>query len=646
MLIRLSWHKYFNNCHNDIVHLKLTEEHKNLPIVTDSTFLSLVSRTGNFIPTPPAAQLILNVKRSLHILYGRVHSALSHKVYKNLIECGKKTSAAIGIPDWKPQVFQFTDERLQENSRYYFSNANPVWREVRGTYPQLPSILNTFRADVLRKAEAISSTLKGCKWQNLPAPERKLLAEVRSQYPQLRVSKADKNMGPVIASESLYVEALKKTLFDAANTYEELVGTTTDEILKSMDANFMAATAKFQKMECFKGLFHTLKKWHKNCLRQPHLCPIYLLWKIHKAGQEVRPIIPNKGYYTCQISQFLHYLLAAAVFRNEHVLKDALTLIRRMDRMKTGPNLRVTTFDVTALYPSIDLERGLNSLRWFLDTICVEFQDKALKDLIMVLARFVLTHCYITCPEVSKHPFHQLIGTAMGTPFAVVYANIHMIFIEFDIVYNFKQCIQLYNRFLDDGICFWIGSDDDFETFSEALGKVDPSIRMIWTKLTLRAIYLDLSLQISQNSIEYEVYSKPGNAFAFLPLGSFHVRKTFPEFIKTCLHRGLTHSSDYSRWVPYCQLLYAKLRRRGYGDSFLTAVFAKVTWGDRLQLLSPIKKPAREFDLRCVWSCANAVGIRELFASCDLNLAAIDSNLFPAKISKVVKGAKRLSTYM
>ena len=44
--------------------------------------------------------------------------------------------------------------------------------------------------------------------------------------------------------------------------------------------------------------------------------------------------------------------------------------------------------------------------------------------------------------------------------------------------------------------------------------------------------------------------------------------------------------------------------------------------------------------------CFKRVGIRELFASCDLNLAVIDNKLFPAKINKVVKGAKRLSAYM
>ena len=66
-----------------------------------------------------------------------------------------------------------------------------------------------------------------------------------------------------------------------------------------------------------------------------------------------------------------------------------------------------------------------------------------------------------------------------------------MIFIKWSIVYNFKQCM-FYNRFLDDGICFWIGSDEEFVFFSESLGKVDPSIRKIWTKLHPHAVYLDL----------------------------------------------------------------------------------------------------------------------------------------------------------
>ena len=140
-------------------------------------------------------------------MYDRIHSAFSQKVYKELIDSGKTALATIGIPDWKPKVFQFTNERLQEKSRYYFSNDNTVWREMQGVCPMLPLLLNTFRADTLHSAEAICSNLQGCKWQNLPAAERKLLAEVQShwQYQQLHVGKAYKNLEPVIASKSKYV---------------------------------------------------------------------------------------------------------------------------------------------------------------------------------------------------------------------------------------------------------------------------------------------------------------------------------------------------------------------------------------------------------------------------------------------------------
>ena len=99
--------------------------------------------------------------------------------------------------------------------------------------------------------------------------------------------------------------------------------------------------------------------------------------------------------------KFSYCLLASVVFRFCHVFRDALTLISRIELMQAGPALRVATFDVTALYQSIDLEWGPNSLRWFLNTFCHEYQDKTLQDLIMVLASFVLNYCGITIHSIS-----------------------------------------------------------------------------------------------------------------------------------------------------------------------------------------------------------------------------------------------------
>jgi len=193
---------------------------------------------------------------------------------------------------------------------------------------------------------------------------------------------------------------------------------------------------------------------------------------------------------------------------------------------------------------------------------------------------------------------------------------------------------------------FAYGSDEEFQTFSQAFNDVDPSIRFIWSQLSRLAIFLDLSIEIPIASIQYEVYSKPGNAYAYLPHGSFHVRISFPAWIKAVLTTALTHSSDFVKWSNRCQLLFTKLRQRGFNATFLSTEFAKVSWGDRSKALAPKIKNATPFDNRCVWSCDNAPGLRELFLSCKLNLSEIDATIFPEQLSTVVKGAKRLSTYL
>ena len=261
-------------------------------------------------------------------------------------------------------------------------------------------------------------------------------------------------MGPGIVSNSIEKQQLYSTLHDSAGTYKELVEATVESVLRSTHEDFQIIAATYRKIKGFQTLFRTFDKYHKCCLEEPKLCPLKLLYKIHKPGTSVRPIIDNTNYYTSQMSTFLHYQLGQKVFQNPFVLKDSLTLIRQLKEVQVSAdrNLRFATFDVTALYPSIDLERGLKSLKWFLETFCFEFEP-AVTELILVLARFVLTHCYISCPEVSANPFLQLIGTAMGTSFAVVYANIHLIFVETNIIYSFPDCFSIYSRFIDDGIC-------------------------------------------------------------------------------------------------------------------------------------------------------------------------------------------------
>ena len=149
---------------------------------------------------------------------------------------------------------------------------------------------------------------------------------------------------------------------------------------------------------------------------------------------------------------FLHRQLKLAVWNRPYVLKDALELIRIAGGLEFAANERImlTAAHVTALYPSIQLDRGMRALKWFMDNH-TNFNN-TLKDLCLKLAEFVLTNNFVKCEELGPDPYQQVIGTAMGTSFSVVYAVIFMIYLETPIIHDerFSRFVYLYKRFIDD----------------------------------------------------------------------------------------------------------------------------------------------------------------------------------------------------
>ena len=202
-----------------------------------------------------------------------------------------------------------------------------------------------------------------------------------------------------------------------------------------------------------KSLAHTLMKWTDDSLKRDRLANFYVIWKLHKKanaqGMRSRPISNNIGYPTGQVSHFLHSQLIDAVNAHTHVLKDSLSLIRQLESLSFSPerNILLTSADVAALYPSINIEDGMKALQWFMtehSSILQNLQPKYLK-----LARFVLENNYVECKGIEGS-FLQRIGTAMGTSFSVTYATIFMIWLETPIINEFQRQIVLYKRYIDD----------------------------------------------------------------------------------------------------------------------------------------------------------------------------------------------------
>ena len=499
---------------------------------------------------------------------------------------------------------------------------------------------------------------------------------------------ADKNYGPTVYSRELAREQCRLHLEDQEKgTYRKIVDETKEEILEGIFLRLRSVLCRFKGLGntgAWDFICSSILRNAEEAVKGGRLCAFYIIWKLHKAsganGLRSRPIAAAINYVTGPASHFLHCQLQGGVWKHPHVLRDSLDLIRILEerRLESAGRAMLTSADVNALYPSIRLEQGMIAIQWFMDHH-TDF-NPTLKDLCLKLAHFVLTNNYVECKELNGTMYQQVVGTAMGTSFSVVYAVIFMIWLETPIVESerFRSCIQLYKRFIDDLFIIWTGSVALLCEFRKALATADNNISFDWTGYESheqamdpnavetfdhgRAIFLDLDMVLNFFSVSqwfgttfrviFRPYRKPGNAYSYIPFNSFHGRHIFRGWIIAEILRLLTHSSEIEFWQQEGMFFYHHLRARGYPRRFLQAVFGEVTWARRSQILNrTTKKEGDEFFemyRACLLTLRNAPEWPLLKEKLDLRLTELIQStcgdIFPPRVFLAQTNAPRLGS--
>ena len=658
-------------CTNNTVHYVLNNEDSKDPLLNSNEVRQLLGKTPKFLPTPKPLQP-KNVENDCDLFGYRLIKTFNRFVCKDYIDKAHANAKSVGIVDWRPNKFPYTQDYYAEYTKDFFDVSKPsgsVWKANQQACPKLQQFIESFKKETMDKTVEIAKRQIRFR-PNLSRDERKLFRNIQDRNVGYNIS--DKNYGPVLYSRDLYLEQCKKLLIDGIGTYEHT------EQPKDLILNSLVRRLKNLVDECFgsesstQALARTLTKWSDDSLKRGRLCKFYVIWKLHKRanaqGVRSRPIASNIGYPTGQISQFLHSQLIDAVTRHQHVLKDSLSLIRLLESTPLSPekNILLSTADVAALYPSIDIEDGMKALKWFMaehTDIPPDLQLKYLK-----LARFVLQNNYVECQGING-AFLQKIGTAMGTSFSVTYATIFMIWLETPIVDEFRKHIVLYKRYIDDILLIWSGSSAELCRFRAMLGTANANIKLDWQDMPTsmadgptdfnqhqhrRVCFLDLDIQVVRSlgsqEFAFRIYRKPGNAYAYLPYGSYHARHVFRGWLKAELLRLLTHSSSPSVWLEDCRIFYDHLRNRGYPVKAIDASFSSVNWSQRRKMLEPktqIKACDDAFFAEyrgCVFSNRNAPGTDLLRGSVDLSLQGLqgddaERDIFPQRAFFAVRSA-------
>lgn len=437
--------------------------------------------------------------------------------------------------------------------------------------------------------------------RNLSKSQRQLLKLLKEQY-DYGINGSDKNIGPVTYRRSDYVAECLRQLRETT-TYVR-IGPLEQHQAAIFSACEKLLDAILRNSPISKSLIAWKLKKHGGRFAQ-----FYITYKLHKIPIVGRPIGANIHWVSANASRFIDAQLQPWVKKHEFVLNNSASLCRWIGehRERLPQDAILFTADAESLYTNIDMELGLKALNWFMAT----FTDipREVQILILQLAEFVLTTNYL---EFEGEIYQQIFGTAMGTPFAPVYAIISLLFVENEIFTPDIRALfwMPYKRYIDDCIGVFIGSVEDlkslvFDKFTELYH------RFKWKIITSTSSvdFTDLTVYVAKDgTLQHRLYAKPFNLYLYTPPHSFHTPESLRAWIYAELLRILVNNSTEVYFVASKISFHDHLTARGFSPDYLATSFSKVQWHQRHDVLYQNIKRHRESPIDwkgCIFSTEN-----------------------------------------
>jgi hypothetical protein len=179
----------------------------------------------------------------------------------------------------------------------------------------------------------------------------------------------------------------------------------------------------------------------------------------------------------------------------------------------------------------------------------------------------------------------QLIGTAMGTSVACMYATIYFSYHEetgilVPTTLQGEGKLLLYKRFIDDAIIIFTAVRRHFchQLFLDKMNDFgEQGKRLVWeaTKPGKSVDFMDLTITLQPDGrITTATYQKPMNLYLYLPPTSAHSPALQQSIIYSALKRMRIQNSSSEDFIRFTALFYKRLRARGHTDEILSRQFA------------------------------------------------------------------------
>jgi hypothetical protein len=381
------------------------------------------------------------------------------------------------------------------------------------------------------------------------------------------IKPTDKNLGPAVMDTSEYVHQIL-TEHLLTSDYRQLSQLETenrmDQLRKDLNNLINDNTQNISQSE-----ITYFKRSLSSCFRLPIF---YGLPKVHKTPVSLRPVVSTTNSLLAVFSTWLDFKMKALLPLIKSHIHNSIKVIQALKNIQIPENALLFLADAVSMYTSIDTHTGVSSIRDFLDSNKEQIPESFPTTLFLQILETVMNNDIFSFADTF---WHQLSGTAMGTPTACAYATItYGHFENTQILPRFHNQLLYYKRYIDDIFGIWAppanNPSDSWLQFKQLLNSWG-NLKWKIEEPSSQTVFLDLTINLHNGKITTSTFQKQMNLYLYIPPLSAHP--------PSCL-KGLIAGEMRRYWLQNSP--------KGYKSILLKFIERLLDRGHTLPSLTPI----------------------------------------------------------
>lgn len=448
---------------------------------------------------------------------------------------------------------------FRKNDNKTFTKSSIYVKNEAFEPPPLPPAIEATLQTIKQRFQV--TTLVSKRHFNMTKTQRDLLKTLMFWH-DLKVLLTDKNLGPAIMTSTQYVDFCLDHLQDTT-TYRN-IHAPPEAILRLLKSTARKYYERmFQRYGYDENWKDTTIITYKIDARSLNV--FYALAKIHKPQLALRPIVSNANGVLLGLSRWLDYQLQPLLKTSASYLKNSDQLLTDLAALQVMPQDVILTFDVVSLYTSIPIDYAL-------ETFAKILVEHRWKEALLEGLHLILRFNYF---QFGDTMWHQVTGTAMGTPVAPAFASLYLAYFEAQLALEFQASFMYFRRYIDDGLIIWRPRTEDPFELQRFFAKFTRLSRLKFTheRSMTEAPFLDLWIIKTDDGLRTKTHQKALNLYLYLPAASAHPPGVLKGLIYGLVKKYAMQNPDTNDFKSIVNLLLQRLQSRGYRASKLLPIF-------------------------------------------------------------------------